>query len=323
MRAAVIEEMGSAPVVRDLAEPGRSAGRALVEVTAAPLNPIDLSIASGRFYRRPSELPYVAGKEAVGRVVEADRAPAGARVYLQMPGGLGGPGALCERVVAGEDAMITVPDGVDDTLAACLGIAGLAAWVPLERRAGLRRGERVLVLGASGAVGQIAVQAARLLGAGRVVAAARSPEGRKRALELGAHAAVDLGEQGSPEQIADRVREAAEGGVDVTLDPLWDGPAAIALHAAAEGGRIVHVGQSAGGEATLPSAPLRGKSVAILGHAGASVPREVVTEAYRRMARHAAAAELTVDHEVLPLDRVAEAWKRQAALPRGKLVLRP
>ena len=117
--------------------------------------------------------------------------------------------------------MLTVPDGVDDALAACLGVAGLAAWPLLEWRARLRPGERVLILGASGAAGQIAVQAAKLLGAGRVVAAARSEEGRSRALELGADAAVDLSGDGSPEEKAHAVRGRGGRRRPGGARPLW------------------------------------------------------------------------------------------------------
>lgn len=322
MRAVLIEEIGSPPVVRNVPEPERGDGHALVEVAAAPLNPIDVSIASGRFYQRPAELPYVAGKEAVGRILEAGTLAPGTRVYITMPGGLGGPGSFCERAAAPEDGMVTVPDGVDDPLAACFGIAGLAAWLPLEWRAELREGETVLILGAGGAVGQIAVQAAKLLGAGRVVAAARSEEGRRRARELGADATVALG-AAAPEEQAESVRRAAGGGIDVALDPLWGEPAAVAVHAAADRGRIVQVGQSAGPEATLPSAQVRGKSLSILGHTNQSAPREAMAHAYRRMVRHAAAGELTVDLEVVPLEQAPEAWERQASFPRRKLVLRP
>ena len=304
-------------------EPERGEGCTLVEVAAAPLNPIDLSIAAGRFYEGPAELPYIAGKEGLGRVLEADSLATGARVYFPMPGGLGGAGSFSERAAPLEERAIAVPDGVDDSLAACLGVAGLAAWLPLEWRARLREGERVLVLGASGAVGQIAVQAARLLGARVVVAAARDPGGLERARELGADATVDLAAADEPERLAEAIEAAAGGRVDVTLDPLWGAPVAAATLAAARGGRIVQIGQSAGSEATLASAPIRGKMLSILGHTNQAAPPDVIADAYRRMVEHAAAGRLTVDHETVPLERVADAWERQEAFPRRKLVLEP
>ena len=323
MRALCVEEIGRPPAVRDVPDPVRGEGEALVEVTAAPLNPIDLSIAAGRFYSRPTELPYIAGREGVGRVLEGDGFAPGSRVYFPMPGGLGGPGSLCERAAASEERAIAVPEGVDDAVAACLGIAGLAAWLPLEWRAGLREGETVLVLGASGSVGQIAVQAAKLLGAGTVVAAARDRDGLERARELGADATVRLEADHDPEELGERIREAAGGGIEVTIDPLWGEPVVAAAHAAAPRGRIVHVGQSAGAETRLPSAPVRSKLLTILGHATAGAPQEVIAEAYKRMAGHAAEGRLRVEHELVPLERAPEAWERQAAFPHRKLVLRP
>lgn len=323
MRAALIEAIGSPPVVRDVPEPERGEGRALVEVTAAPLNPIDLSIAAGRFYQPPTELPYIAGKEGVGRVLDADSLGPGTRVYFPMPGGLAGPGSLAERAAPVEGRMITVPGGVDDPLAACLGVAGLAAWLPLEWRARLRPGERVLVLGASGAVGQLAVQAARIMDAGAIVAAARDSEGLERARELGADATVSLAGTGQPERVAEAIREGAGGPIDVTIDPLWGAPVAVATLAAAPRGRIVHVGQSAGPEATLASAPVRSKMLSILGYATQGVSQDIVAHAYRRIVEHAAAGRLTIDHEVIPLEHAAEAWRRQEAFPGRKLVLTP
>jgi NADPH2:quinone reductase len=324
MRAAVIERVGERPVVREVPDPAPSSGQALVQVSAATLNPIDVSIAAGRFHAGPPQTPYVAGKEGVGRVREGTAAvEAGTRVRFAMPGGLGGPGAMAELAAADEDEMVELPEDVDDPLAAALGIAGLAAWLGLEWRAQLREGESVLVLGASGPVGVVAVQAARLLGARRVVAAARSREGLDRARELGAHAVVELDDGGSPEQLAETIRDAAEGPVDVTIDPLWGKPVAAAAYAATERGRIVQIGQSAGAEAKLPSGPVRGKLLSILGHTSTYAPRDVVDRIYLRLVEHAAEGRLTLDHEVLPLDQAPEAWRRQEEFPRRKLVLSP
>lgn len=325
MRAAVVEQLGEVPVLREAPEPARARGEALVEITAAPLNPVDLSIASGRFYGGMPEVPYVPGVEGFGRVLGAGSTTEGARVYAESGGGRGGPGSFAERSVVDEGALIDVPDdGPDDVVAACLGVAGLAAWLPLEWRAGLREGETVLVLGASGAVGQIAVQAAKLLGAGRVVAAARDPGGLERALSFGADAVVDLSAGEGPDELAESIRAAAGGdGVNVTLDPLWGEPMVAAAKASSPRGRIVALGQSAGAEATLSSATVRGATLSILGHSNFAAPADVRASAYRRMVEHAAAGRLTVEHEALPLEQVADAWLRQQDFPRRKLVLRP
>lgn len=317
MRAARVHEHGRAPSVEDVPESERGPGQALVEVLAAPLNPVDLSIASGRFYAGAPPLPHSPGREGVGRVLEAEGIEAGALVYFDRAAD--GSGSFAERAPVEEARAVELPGGIDPALAACFGIAGLAAWLALEWRAELRSGETVLVLGASGAVGQIAVQSARLLGAGRVVAAARDEAGLRRARELGADATVSLTD---PEGLSERLREAA-GGLDVIVDPLWGEPAVAALRAANQGGRLVQIGQSAGAEATIPSAAVRGNILAILGHTNFAAPDELRRDAYLRMVGHAAAGELTIDRETVPLADVAAAWERQAGSPHRKLVLVP
>jgi NADPH:quinone reductase len=314
----MIAEVGAPPELRDVPEPERGEGQALVEVTAAPLNPIDLSIAAGRFYGGTPDLPYVPGREGVGRVLEADQVPAGSRVRFDA-GGAGG-GALAERALTAESALLDVPEGVDDATGACLGIVGLTAWLALEWRAQLQRGETVLVLGATGAVGQVAVQAAKLLGAGRVVAAGRDAEALARTRDLGADETVELG----GDDVADRLRAAAGGeGPDVIVDPLWGEPAGTASEAAAPRARIIHLGQTASPEATFASSAVRGKLLSILGFALGLTPADRRRDAYARMCEEAAAGRLEIEHETLPLERVAEAWERQAAFPHGKLVLVP
>ena len=152
---------------------------------AAGLNPVDVAICAGRFYAGKPPLPSVAGREGVGMLD-------GKRVYFDAP--IAPFGSMAERALVDPGSTYPVPDGLDEGVAVALGISGLAAWLALTWRADLQPGEHVLVLGASGVLGQIAVQAAKLLGAARVVAAARSAEGLERCLALGADAAVRLGE---------------------------------------------------------------------------------------------------------------------------------
>jgi NADPH:quinone reductase len=315
MKAAVLEEIGKTPVYREFDEPERSPGQSLIDVTAAPMNPVDLWISSGRYHAGAPPVPSVVGREAAGRVLESDTIETGTRVYA--PVGLGG---MAERVVAPDDELVELPDGVEDALAASLGVAGLAAWLALGFRGNLQDGETVLVLGATGAVGAIAVQGAKLLGAGRVVAAGRSEQGLERALQLGADATVQIG---AGDDLAGAFAEAADGQLDLTIDPLWGEPAAAAIRATSFRGRLVQVGQSASPESTIPSGAVRGKALSILGHTNFAVPPDVRRDAYREMLRHAAAGELTVDYELLPLARVDDAWERQAASPGRKLVLAP
>src|SRR5271163_216791 len=218
MKAAVLHEYG-VPRAEDFEDPSAGPGQALVEVLAAGLNPVDVAICAGRFYAGRPPLPSVAGREGVGMLD-------GARVYFDAP--IAPFGSMAERALINPVSTYAVPEGVPDGVAVALGISGLAAWLALTWRAQLKPGEHVLVLAASGVLGQIAVQAAKLLGAGRVVAAARSEEGLARTIELGADASVRLDGR---EDLSAALAQAGDGRIDVVLDPLWGEPLVAALGA--------------------------------------------------------------------------------------------
>ena len=299
MRAALIERLGEPPRIADVPEPE---GDVLVEVECAPINPIDVAIGSGRHYSGSPETPFVPGAEAVGR-----RRDTGERVWVHGRRS----GGMAELVAAPEDAMLAVPEGADPALAGACGIAGMAGWLPVVWRAPVREGDRVLVLGATGTAGQVALQAAKLRGA-YVVAAGRDPEGLERAMKLGADEAVRLDE-------VERLRELAPTYV---YDPLWGEPLAAAVEACARGARIVQVGQSAGAEATLTSAAVRGKGLELYGYSNFLVPPEVTAREYAALVGHVTRGEVTIDVERVPFDEVADAWSRQAAgRAKRKLVL--
>jgi NADPH:quinone reductase-like Zn-dependent oxidoreductase len=310
MRAAVLHEYG-VPSPGEFEEPAAADGQAVVEVLAAGVNPVDVAISAGRFYAGKPPLPSVAGREGVGMLE-------GARVYFDAP--IAPFGSMAERALVDPASTYALPDGLDEGVAIALGISGLAAWLALTWRAGVQPGEHVLVLGASGVLGQIAVQAAKLLGAARVVAAARSAEGLERCLALGADAAVRLGE---PDDLPAALREAAEDRIDVVIDPVYGEPLVAAVNAASFGARLVQIGAGAGAEATIPSAPIRGKMLVLMGHTNFAAPPEVKREAYGRMAELAVRGEIVVDVDRIPLDQVAEAWERLGAGSHRKLVLVP
>src|SRR3984893_11603545 len=314
MRAAVIERYGEPPVLREVPEP-KADGASLVEVIAAPLNPADLSIASGKFYAGSPPVPYVPGGEGVGRLVQNGKP--GPRVYFRaaMPNG-----SLAERAVIGPGQTVAIPDSVPDGVAAALGTPGIAAYLVLTRRAQLKPGETVLILAASGVLGTIAVQVARLLGAGRIVAGARNEQGLARAKELGAHTTVDLKQT---DGLTDRIREASGGQLHLVIDPLWGVPGVAALEAMSPFGRFVQLGQSAGPEAVVKSGIVRGRYLSILGYTGFLVPWEEQAAAYRTLIDFAVSGQLKVEFEVLPLEAAPDAWKQQAASPHRKLVLSP
>ena len=230
-------------------------------------------------------------------------------------------GAVADRVAIRDSVAVELPEGVDPALAGALGIAGLAGWLPFAWRAPLEGGETVLVLGATGSVGIVAVQAAKLLGAARVVAAGRSAEGLERALAHGADAAVRLGES---DDLVTTFQDAFDGdGPSYVFDALWAAPAAAALQAAAPYARIVNLGQSAGAEATLTSAAVRGKNLTILGMTVYRVPPAELAEQYSRLVGHAVSGEISLDVERVPLDDVESAWQRHAEGHAGKLVVVP
>jgi NADPH2:quinone reductase len=319
VRAARIPDLGSPPRLEEVEAPKRSAGQALVAPTAVPLNPVDIATGTGRFYGGSPPTPYTPGSEGVGKIIESDVHAAGTRVYVAGDGlGRKRDGTLAERAVLAEDAAVPLPDDISDELAGACGTAGLAGWLPVVWRGRTMPADRVLVLGATGIVGLAAVQAARILGAARIVAAGRRPEGLELARERGAHETVEL----ERDDLAAALREAAgEGGPTVVIDPLWDGPLVAALEAAATGARIVHIGQSAGATAEIPSALVRGKYLEILGYSNLEAPEEVRRRAYLDLVAHASAGEVSFPLETYPFERVAEAWERQAAGPGAKIVV--
>jgi NADPH:quinone reductase len=297
VRAAQVVELGSPPLAAEIDGDGP------VEVVAVALNPLDLAVAAGLFYGGHPPLPYIPGCEAVAR-------RDGTRVYVYGDGrGTTKDGFLVERTDYAGSVAITVPDELDDTLGAACGIAGAAGWIPVATRAPVRADDRVLVLGATGTVGSVALQAARVLGAKRVVGAGRDRERLERLRHLGANEIVTLDGDG----LVERLREACGGdGPTLVVDPLWGSVVPAAVEAAAPGARIVHLGQSSGPQATLPSSLVRGKQLSILGFSVFALSPDERADAYLALAAHVASGRITIEVETFPLDRVADAWAAQA-----------
>jgi NADPH2:quinone reductase len=252
----------------------------------------------------------VVGTDGVGRLGD------GTRVYFDES--VPPYGSMAERTLVPRDALLPVADGVADEVAAALGNTGLAGWLAVAWRAGLQPGETVLVLGATGAVGSVAVQAAKLLGAGRVIAA-DLPDDRLH--RLGADAVVEIDGQ---DDLTERISDAAEGAVDVTIDVLWGPPALAAMHAAARFARHVEVGNMSAPELALPAPLIRSASIDVRGFSVAHPPLELKRDAYLRLTQHAADGDIAIDVDPRPLDEVAEAWERQRQGAGGpKMVLVP
>jgi len=230
VRAIVVERFGGPEVlelVEDAPEPVLDAGMALLDITRAGINFADTHQAEDS-YLAPTRLPFIPGVEAAGRVD-------GRRVVALLP-----QGGYAERAAAPTVTTFDVPDEVDDGTACALVLQGTTAWHVLRTSAQLRPGETVVVMAAAGGVGTLAIQLARIFGAGRVVAVASSPEKRALAMELGADATVDSGE----EDLTGAIRAACGGRSDVVLE-MTGGPTTEAcLATLAPFGRMVIYGMA-------------------------------------------------------------------------------
>jgi len=323
VRAALLEDPAAPLVIGERAEP-EPGEMALIEVRAAALNPVDVGIASGRFFAGRPPLPYVPGIEAAGAILESERFPAGTRV-LACGSGLGvtRDGALAELATASDDVLIEIPDPADDVLAVALGTAGLAAWMPIAWRCPVRDSESVLILGATGTVGLLAVQIAKLLGAGRVLAVGRDAARLEKARMLGADEAVPLGD-GFPIRLAEA---AAIDPPTLVLDMLWGEPLEAAVSEVGRGARIVNVGQASvsdaedGPPAAISSATLRAKRAELIGWSNFAAPVEALADGYERLLDHAAAARVRIDYETVALAEAPDAWQRLRAGGAPKLVV--
>lgn len=310
MKAAVIESYDAPPAPAEFANPISEAGNVAVDVELAAVNPVDLLIASGKFYAAQPPLPSVVGREGIAKLDD------GSLAYFDSP--VAPYGSIGERTLLPEGSWHLLPEGLEPGKALACGIAGLAAYLSLKLRADTQPGERVLILGAGGAVGQVGVVVAKKLGASRVVGATRNPE------SLNTTADESVSVIGTRDEVADRIRKAFGGeGPDVVLDPVWGVPAEAATEAMAFGGRLVQLGRAAGDTATFESATVRGKCLQILGHTNFAHSPEEKGSALQEMFSWAAEGDLSVPYEVLGLGQISEAWERQSAAPGLKLTINP
>src|SRR5215467_3172952 len=316
MYAAVLRAIGTAPRYEEFPEPVIGDREAIVHVHAASLKPVDKQLASGAHYASHRELPCVCGSDGVGHLDD------GRRVFF------GGPrpphGAMAQRTVVPLAFTFPVPENVSDETAAALPNPGVSAWLSLAYRAKLMRGENVLILGATGVTGKLAVKIARLLGAARVVAAGRSQQALSTLHDLGADATISLT---LPETELSEAfqQQAGKSGFQVVIDYVWGHPAETFMAAITSREfaviksetRFVQVGESAAPIITLPAAVLRSTALTILGTAGIP-PRNVLLEAFQRVMAHAASGELHIDTERVPLADIESA--RQRDQPSRRLV---
>jgi NADPH:quinone reductase-like Zn-dependent oxidoreductase len=305
MKAAVVNQLGQPPQFQSFPDPVAVDGEVEITVRAAGLHPVVKAIASGAHYSAGGELPAVPGVDGVGTLKD------GTRVYF---GGARKPwGTMAELAVVPRSMSIPLPDGIDDQQAAAIANPGMSAYVSMNMRAKLVAGESVLILGATGVAGQLAVQVARILGAKRVIGVGRNVDALK---DSGVDSIIALTAD------EDAVREAfaaeAANGIDVVINYLWGRPTEILLEALAKGfqatathrTRMVEVGESAGKTITLPGSILRSIDLTILGSGFGSASIKEILAAIPSLFSFAAEGKIKVDVEPVPLTDVADAWNR-------------
>ncbi len=317
MKAAVLHQLGQAPKYEDFADPvPKNDNQILITVKAAAVKNLDKGRASGAHYASYANLPVVVGIDGVG--VLAD----GTRVYAP-----GITGMIAEKALIDKNNFVKLPDNIDDITAAALPNAVLGAALALRFRAGLKAGERVLINGATGVTGMLAVQIARHYGAEKVIATGRNAEALKLLPALGADVVISLKQD--DETILQQIKELhGAGPIDVIIDYTWGHPAELIL-AALKGGsvhnstprvRYVTVGAMAGDKIALSSAVLRSSAIEILGSGLGSLPQEALhklsTEVLPEMAGLVARGKLKIETVTAPLSEVEEAWQRD--IPAGK-----
>lgn len=310
MQAAVLHALGKPPRFEKFPDPTPGEGEVLVTVSAAALKPVDKQMAGGTHYASPRNLPVVCGIDGVGRLED------GSRVFF---GGARQPyGAMAEHTVVRRVQCFSIPDALDDVTAAAIPNPGVSAWLSLTHSAKLAAGQTVLILGATGVTGRLAVQIAKILGAGRVVAAGRNEHALGELHELGADATIRL-DQPDDDLIAAFRREAAETHFDVIIDYLWGRPTEVLLKSIAgnefaigkSATRLVEVGESAGATITLPAAVLRSAALTILGTGG--MPSwDVLADAFQHVMNSVARGALRIETERVPLAEIEDAWDRDA-----------
>jgi len=301
MHAAVVTSFGSPPVYQEFPVPSPTTpDEVLVEVLAAGLHPRVRSQANGSHYTSAGELPLVPGIDGVGR------APDGSLRYFVLPDTT--MGAMAERTVVDLRRSVVLPPGADPVPVAAAMNPAMSSWVALRRRIGFSPGQSVLVLGATGNAGAMAVQVARHFGAGHVVGAGRRPDRLSGLPGLGADEAVSLDAPG------DLSRAARD--VDVVLDYLWGGPAAEAMRVIvtdrtdrAKPLAWVQIGSVAGPEAAIPSAALRAARLQIVGSGQGSVPTRDFLAELPALADEIGKGTFAIGAHPVPLADAEAAWK--------------
>jgi NADPH:quinone reductase-like Zn-dependent oxidoreductase len=310
MKAAIVTSAGTKPTFGEFPDPVRREGSEVITVTAAALTHLTKGRASGSHYSASNHYPFVPGVDGVGTLAD------GRRVYFAMPES---PfGAMAEQTLVDPRRTITLPDNLDDVAAAALANPGMSCFAALVERARFQAGETVLINGATGAAGLVAVQVAKQLGARTVIVTGRNAQELETLRSLGADVVLPFDPRPENPQGVGQFERAlmavfAEG-LDVVVDYLWGSSARAIIVAVAKAVedahpvRFVQVGEASSEPVELPAAALRSSAIQIMGSGLKSVPLPKLLEGIRRTFDLAADGKLHLPTEVAPLSTVTEKW---------------
>jgi NADPH2:quinone reductase len=306
MNAALVESFQSSPRYTQFDDPAPQPGESAIRVLAAGLHPIVKSLAKGAHYGSTGQLPFVPGIDGVGRLDD------GRRVFFAVSR----PpfGSIAERTIAKPPFLLPLPDEIPDATAAALGNPAMSSWAALSHRAKFTPGESLLILGATGVAGQLAVQIAKRRGAKRIIACGRDPQALEKTKSLGADETISL--QLPHDDLVAALRREIDSGIDLVLDYLWGAPAEATLEAIAKKGlshetariRYVQIGNSAGPKIPLEASTLRSSGLELLGSGFGSVSLPDLAASLAEFFAEAARRPFEIGVRTFPLRAVASAW---------------
>jgi NADPH:quinone reductase-like Zn-dependent oxidoreductase len=323
MKAAIVTAPGKTPVYSDFDTPIAKAGEELISVRASALSHLTKMRALGSHYSSSGVFPAVAGTDGVG-ITQAGR-----RVYFAMPE----PpfGAFAEFCPVSARQCVEIPDALDDITAAAIANPGMSAWASLVERAHLVAGETVLINGATGTAGRIAVQLAKHLGAGKIIATSRNQHELEEVKKLGADIVIPftLGNSSGATDYENALKRAFASGINVVIDYLWGESAKTIIVAIAKAVddatpvRFVHVGGASQEEnIELPGSALRSSAIQLMGSGLKSVPMLVLLQSIRNVFDAVHPAGLKIATQVEPLSDVEQVWANSSGKPRIVFTIR-
>jgi NADPH:quinone reductase-like Zn-dependent oxidoreductase len=317
MYAAVVRSFDAGPRYERFPIPEANGNNEmLVDVIAAGLHPRVRSQANGSHYTSTDELPLVPGIDGVGR------GPDGLLRYFLLPDST--LGTMAEQTVIDTRRSVVLAQSSDPVAIAAAMNPAMSSWIALRQRIAFQPGQNVLVLGATGSAGRLAVQIAKLCGAGKVIAAGRNADRLAELAALGATETVVL--DGAPSSAELLGRRTAD--VDVVLDYLWGEPTAAAMLAVVSGRgdrrktlSWVEIGSVAGSTAAIPSAALRAARLQIVGSGQGSVSTSEILTELPALADEISKGTFSIDTRQIPLSDVELAWATSpTAQPRIVLI---